>query len=243
MANPPTPAEPPTWIAEVNTILTLIKQMDTEPNRGPIIAQLRSAVTLLIDLAEDAPPPETPLITGLMTVITALEQTGGQGRDALVQTLWNVLLYLVTPPPVPTRLTLLMPTITNAKGQPMPGNFSLGLDKVATFTLTEMDTTTNTIQPVDPTDVFTAVSADAAHLNAVIDATGSPAGGPALVVNWLVSTTPLLTGVAVTISDSLGNIADTQLFDMVPAAAVPEQIGLDIADVVITSQPVPPAGP
>lgn len=47
----------------------------------------------------------------------------------------------------------------------------------------------------------------------------------------------MLTGVAVTVSDSAGNLTDTQLFDMVAPAAVPDQIGLDIGGVVLTDQP------
>lgn len=116
-------------------------------------------------------------------------------------------------------------------------NFSLALNKVATFAITEMNTTTNAIDPVAVGDVFTAVSADPVNLNAVIGTTA--AGAPALVVNWLHTTTPMLTGIGVTITDSAGNLADTQLFDMVAPAFIPDQIGLDIADVVLANQATP----
>lgn len=116
-------------------------------------------------------------------------------------------------------------------------NFSLALDKVATFAITEMNTTTNAIDPVAAGDVFTVVSADPTNLNAVIGT--SAAGAPAVVVNWLHTTNPMLTGVGVTITDSAGNLADTQLFDMVAPAFIPDQIGLDVANVALASQAVP----
>lgn len=113
-------------------------------------------------------------------------------------------------------------------------NFLLPLDKVATFTITEMNPTTSTFDPVPAGDVFTIVSADTVNLQAVVGTNAT--GGPAVVANWLHTTTPLLTGIAVTITDSAGNLAFTQLFDM---GASPDQIGLDVADVVLTSQPTP----
>ena len=116
-------------------------------------------------------------------------------------------------------------------------NYSLALDKVATFTITEMNTTTNAMDPVPTGDVFTAVSADPTNLQAVIGQDAN--GAPALVVNWLHTVTPHLTGVGVTITDSAGNLADTQLFDMVDPAHIPDQIGLDVANVALASQAVP----
>jgi hypothetical protein len=75
------------------------------------------------------------------------------------------------------------------------------------------------------------------NLNAVIGQNAS--GATVLRVNWLHTTSPLLTGVNVAITDSAGNIAGAETFDMVEPTFVPAQIGIDIADVVETPQTVP----
>ena len=119
-------------------------------------------------------------------------------------------------------------------------NTKLGLDQVAHFVITEKDAS-GALVPVNPADVFTVVSADPVHLQAVVDK--NAAGQTTVSTNWLVSTTPLLTGIGISLTDSLGNTADNaETFDMVPPAFVPAQLGIDIANVVFTSQPVPPAG-
>ena len=121
-------------------------------------------------------------------------------------------------------------------------SYPLKTNVVAHFVITETNPATGALDPVDPTDVFTVVSSDPTHLQAVIDK--NAAGQTTLSVNWLVVTSPMLTGVGVSITDSLGNTADdAETFDMVAPAFVPDQIGIDTAGVVETPQPIPPTGP
>ena len=116
--------------------------------------------------------------------------------------------------------------------------YKLGLDKVAHFVLTLKNPTTGSLDPVDPNDVFTVVSSDPVNLQAVIDK--NAAGQTTVSCNWLHTTSPMLTGVGIALTDSAGNTADNaETFDMVAAAFVPDQIGIDTAGVVETSQPVP----
>lgn len=135
-------------------------------------------------------------------------------------------------------LVLLQPTFTDpTTGEPVMAAFALGLDKVAHFVITEKDAG-GALVPVDPTDVFTVVSQDPANLQAVIDK--NVAGQTTVSVNWLHTTAPMLAGIGIAITDSLGNTADNaETFDMVPPAHVPAQLGIDIAGVIETSQPVP----
>lgn len=142
-------------------------------------------------------------------------------------------------PPRNRRLVLLQPTLTDlATGDPVMAAYPLRLNKVAHFVLTLTNPATGALDPVDPTDVFTAVSADSTNLNAVIDK--NAAGQTTLSVNWLHTTSPMLTGVGVSITDSVGNTADNaELFDMVAPAFVPDQIGVDTGGVTETDQPVP----
>jgi hypothetical protein len=132
-------------------------------------------------------------------------------------------------------IALQMPTITNMEGLPLMANYVLGLDKVATFTITETNAA-GTVDPVAPADVFTVVNTDTVNLNAVVGV--NAAGQPALVVNWLHTTAPLTTGVSVTLTDSAGNTAAVQLFDMAEPVAH-DQIGLDVAGVTTTTQAIP----
>lgn len=136
------------------------------------------------------------------------------------------------------RLVLIKPTYTNLQGTPIMADFPLRLDQVAHFVLTLTNPATLALDPVDPNDVFTATSSDPTNLNAVIDKNAS--GQTELVVNWLHTTNPMLTGISVSITDSAGNIADNvDTYAMVPPTFVPDQIGLDTANVTFTSQPVP----
>ncbi len=137
------------------------------------------------------------------------------------------------------RLVLLQPTLTDlTTGEPLMAAYPLRLNKVAHFVLTLKNATTGALDPVDPTDVFTVVSADPVNLNAVIDK--NAVGQTTLSVNWLHTTSPMLTAIGVAITDSAGNTADdAELFDMVAPAFVPDQIGIDVAGVTETDQPVP----
>lgn len=133
---------------------------------------------------------------------------------------------------------LLQPTLTTLTGEPTMAAYPLKLDKVAHFVLTLKNPTTGALDPVDPNDAFTVVSSDPVNLQAVIDK--NPAGQTTVSVNWLHDTTPMLTSVGISITDSAGNTADNaETFDMVAPDHVAELIGIDIPGVVETSQPVP----
>lgn len=140
------------------------------------------------------------------------------------------------------RYVLLQPTLTDlTSGDPLMANYPLKTNVVAHFVITETNPTTGALDPVDPNDVFTVVSSDPVHLQAVIDQ--NAAGQTTVSVNWIALTDPMLTGVGISITDSLGNTADdAETFDMVPPAFVPDQIGIDIANVVETPQAIPPIG-
>lgn len=137
------------------------------------------------------------------------------------------------------RYVLLQPTLTDlATGEPIMAAYSLKLDKVAHFVLTLTNPATGALDPVDPTDVFTVTSSDPTNLNAIVDQ--NSAGQTTISVNWLHTTSPMLTGVGISITDSAGNTADNaETFDMVAPDHVAEQIGIDVAGVTETSQPVP----
>lgn len=92
------------------------------------------------------------------------------------------------------------------------------------------------LDPVDPTDVFTVTSSDPTNMEAVVGTNAS--GQTEIAVRWLHKTNPPLTGIGISISDSVGNTADNaETFDMVPPAFVPDQIGIDTAGVTETPQP------
>jgi hypothetical protein len=141
--------------------------------------------------------------------------------------------------PGPPDYVLLQPTLTNlTTGEPVMAAYPLKTNVVAHFILTLKNPTTGALDPVDPTDVFTVVSADPVNLQAVIDK--NAAGQTTVSTNWLHVTSPMLTGIGIAITDSAGNTADNaETFDMVPPAFVADQIGIDTAGVVETSQPVP----
>ena len=159
-------------------------------------------------------------------------------EDRLMTLLEQIFAPPPPPPPRNRRLTLLQPTLTTLSGEPVMPAYSLRLDRVAHFVLTLKNPTTGALDPVDPKDSFTVVSADPTNLQAVIDA--NAAGQTTVSVNWLHTTSPMLTGVGIAITDSAGNTADNaELFDMVAPAFVPDQIGIDVAGVVETTQSVP----
>lgn len=136
------------------------------------------------------------------------------------------------------KLVLLQPTFTTLNGEPLMAAYPLKLDVVAHFVLTETNAATGALDPVNPTDVFTVVSSDPTNLQAVVGT--NAAGQTEIAVNWLHTTNPMLTGVGISITDSAGNIADNaETFDMVAPAFVPDQIGIDIANVTETPQAVP----
>jgi hypothetical protein len=167
----------------------------------------------------------TAALTNLQTDVAAI-------LAALSQTI---------PPPQPGKIVLLRPTFTDLKtGEAVMAAYPLKTNVVAHFVVTETSPT-GALVPVDPADVFTVVSSDTTHLQAVVDK--NAAGQTTISVNWLAVTTPMLTGIGIAITDSAGNTADNaELFDQVAPAFVPSQIGLDIANVVETAQPTPPAG-
>ena len=135
------------------------------------------------------------------------------------------------------RIVLLQPTLTTLTGESLMAAYQLKLDVVAHFVITETNAAGG-LDPVSPTDVFTVVSSDPTNLQAVVGT--NAAGQTEIAVNWLHTTNPMLTGVGISITDSAGNTADNaETFDMVAPAFVPDQIGIDIANVTETPQPVP----
>lgn len=135
------------------------------------------------------------------------------------------------------KYVLLQPTLTAlTTGEPLMANYPLKTNVVAHFVITETNTATGALDPVDPNDVFTVTSSDPTNLNAVIDT--NSAGQQTVSVNWLHTTSPMLVGVGISITDSAGNTADNaESFDMVAPAFQPDQIGIDVANVVETPQP------
>lgn len=134
-------------------------------------------------------------------------------------------------------LVLLQPSLTTPSGEPLMAAYPLKLNKVAHFVLT-LTNAAGGLDLADPTDVFTVTSSDPTNLGAVIDK--NAAGQTTVSVNWLHTTSPMLTGVGISITDSAGNTADNaETFDMVAADHVPDAIGIDKAGVIETDQPVP----
>lgn len=129
-----------------------------------------------------------------------------------------------------TRIQLELPVIRTKKGKRMP-NFELSNDTVATITIK----TTNSAGKVEPYptgDVFTATSSSPSLGVAI----GTDAGGnPALILTPLVQNSP---GITVTVTDSAGLTAATQVVDIVDDVT-DTNIILDTADATKVSQPVP----
>lgn len=150
------------------------------------------------------------------------------------------------------RQILLLPqffrNLTTGAVIPM-ANIELPLNQSYTAVITLFNASTGANDPVSSTDVFTATPSDTTNMSATVapfvppaNATAAQtalAGIPALTVEWLHAVTPPLTGVTVTITDSAGNTADAQVFDMIAAVISPDQIGLDTGDAVFTQIPTP----
>lgn len=157
--------------------------------------------------------------------------------EDIAETVHRIDMKIGQPPVRRGRLVLLQPTLTTSNGVPIMAAYPLKTDVVAHFVLTLTNTTTGALDPVDPNDVFTVTSSDPTNLNAIIDK--NAAGQTTMSVNWLHTTSPMLTGVGVSITDSAGNTADSvETFDMVPPTHVADQIGIDVAGVTETPQPV-----
>lgn len=113
-------------------------------------------------------------------------------------------------------------------------NFELPNDEVVTITI-QTTNASGTVEPVPAGDVFTVVSSNPASLGATV---GQDAGGnPAVVLTPLVAASPNIT---ITVSDSAGLAALTQLVDIV-TDVTDTNIILDLADAKHVSQPVPTA--
>jgi hypothetical protein len=130
------------------------------------------------------------------------------------------------------RIRLGLPARTK-RGKPMP-NFELPNDEVVTITI-QTTNSAGTVEPVPTGDVFTVVSSNPTSLGATVGVDAS--GAPAVVLTPLVQTSPNIT---ITISDSAGLPALTQLVDIVEDVT-PSNIILDLADATHVSQPVPTA--
>lgn len=112
-------------------------------------------------------------------------------------------------------------------------NFELPNDEILTITV-KATNGAGAFEPIPTGDTFTATSSDPASLNAVM---GTDAGGNvALVVNALVRAAP---NVIVTVTDSAGLTAATQVFDIVEDVT-PTTLVLDLADATHVPQAVPP---
>lgn len=224
-------------LQEIRALLQLLQAMKTEPARQNAITHTWTVIEDLCLVPSRGSSVEAQLIRSLFALAVKLRATGNntEWEDEIIM-LFDVISFLGKVPP--KRIALQMPTLTDLKGNTLMANYPLALNKIATFTLTEQNPTTGAFDPVDPTDVFTVTAnADPANLNAVIGV--NAAGGAALVVNWLHSVTPNLTNIAVEVSDSMGNKKFSEGFDMVPPAFVPDQLGIDIQNVVLADQPVP----
>jgi hypothetical protein len=134
------------------------------------------------------------------------------------------------PHPNPTRLAFELPTRTK-NGQIM-ANFELPNDEILTITM-KATNSAGAFEPIPSGDVFTVVSSDPASLNAVMGT--DAAGNVAVVVNALKQAA---SNVTVTVTDSAGLTAATQIFDIV-TDATPTALALDLVDATHVPQPVP----
>ena len=111
-------------------------------------------------------------------------------------------------------------------------NFELNNDDVYTIPIQ----TTNAggvLEPAPAGDTF-SVSANSNPAALAAQIVSIPSGA-ALQLTPLVQASP---NISVTVSDSAGLVAATQVFDIIQDAA-PKNIVLDLADATTTSQPVP----
>lgn len=136
-----------------------------------------------------------------------------------------------TKPPSPTRLAFELPTLTRNGHM---ANFPLPNDQVLTVTL-KATNAGGAFEPIPSGDVFTVTVSDPASLQAVMGTDAS--GNAAVVLNALVQTA---VGISVTVTDSAGLAAASQLFDIV-ADSTPTALALDLVDATHTTQAVPTA--
>ena len=111
-------------------------------------------------------------------------------------------------------------------------NYQLMNDSVDTLTIVAKDAG-GLIEPIPPGDTFTVVSSNPASLEALIVSDKNT--NPAVQLRALVQLSP---GLTITVSDSAGLTVDVQAVDIV-ADTKPRDIGLDLANVASTPQPVP----
>lgn len=216
--------------------LTIGTLTPTDPAKVLARAREKLGITATVTCREAIPRSKNPI----MPSDTASVFVTHNGHMTRLEVPIGVVLDLIlTYSNAPCRtLVLLQPTLTTLTGEPTMAAYPLKLDKVAHFVLTLKNPTTGALDPVDPNDAFTVVSSDPVNLQAVIDK--NPAGQTTVSVNWLHDTTPMLTGVGISITDPAGNTADSaEVFDMVAPDHVADLIGIDIPGVVETSQPVP----
>lgn len=230
----PQPSDTARRLDEIRVILQLIKTMKSEPDRNDIIVDLRDAVKLLCHATDPTHGQAARLVRFIMTLISRLEADPGSWDDE-IEMLYDTILFLAGPSK--PQLELVMPIVTDLKGNVVMASYPLPLDKVATFPITEMNAAGG-FDPVDPADVFTVTSGDPVNLDVSIGTDAN--GAPAVVAKWLHTTDPLLTNVGFTLSDSAGNKDDVaQTLDMVAAAVVPDELGVDTTNVTLVDQPVP----
>jgi hypothetical protein len=117
------------------------------------------------------------------------------------------------------------------KGKLMP-NFELASDEVATITILVRDAGGDVVSAPSG-DTFSVTSSLPNSLAATIGADAH--GAPAVVLTPLVVASP---GISISVSDSAGLAAFTQVVDVV-ADTTPKAIGLDLATVEETPQATP----
>ncbi len=135
-------------------------------------------------------------------------------------------------PSAPTRLAFELPTRTR-NGVTM-ANYELPNDQILTVTV-KATNAAGAFEPIPAGDTFTVTVSDPTSLNAVMGA--DAAGNVAVVLNALKQTA---SGVTVTVTDSSGLTAATQVFDIV-ADATATALVLDTVDATHTAQAVPAA--
>lgn len=113
-------------------------------------------------------------------------------------------------------------------------NFELPNDEIVTVSILTQNGAGAT-EPPPASDTFMVTGSNPASLNAVLGT--DAAGGPAVVMNALVKSSP---GLTVTVSDSAGLAQYVLTVDIVEDVT-PTNIVLDVADATHTSQPVPAA--
>lgn len=139
-------------------------------------------------------------------------------------------------PRKPKRIVLGLPVIIR-NGKPM-ANFELTNDTVAFIPIHTIDANGDLV-PAPVGDVFSALSSDLTKMIAAIGTmpSGPLVGAVALVLTPLVQLASALTA---TVTDTAALTSSVQTVDIV-GDLTPKAISLDIVDVVLTPQAVPPA--